>query len=324
MPAPRVSVIVPTYNRATFLPHLLDSLLAQTMRDWEAVVVDDGSGDDTVACVRAYMRRDERVRLFVQPRNGGLPAAINRGLRAARGEYLTYCGDDDLYTPDALERLAAVLDGDAAAGLVGADFEQFYDDGRPPVTVRLQPPPVGYGPVVGPGRLFRRSVVDTIGDFDPAFELVEDLDFFLRAERAGVGLRQVDRVLYRFRLHGSGLTARRWEVQAAAAATLLLHGASTLREHLNVLLVAHARARGLVGVPSRFRRVRIKLAALVRLLPLWWRGRSAFSEVRRSLVLWMWPRAERDGLPPVRCAPWRAPPPPDGPEVFAEPRADGS
>ncbi len=99
---PFFSVIVPTYNQARYLGEALDSLLAQTDPDWEAVVVNDGSTDSTPEVLEAYLKRDERFRA-VHKENGGVASALNEGLRQANGEWVCWLSSDDLFEPRKLQ-----------------------------------------------------------------------------------------------------------------------------------------------------------------------------------------------------------------------------
>ncbi len=103
---PAVSVIVPFYNVEAYLAECLDSVLAQDFEDFEVLLVDDGSPDGSRAIAEGYVRRDPRLRLLTRP-NGGLGAARNTGVRAARGEFLTFVDSDDLLPPGALRVLVA-------------------------------------------------------------------------------------------------------------------------------------------------------------------------------------------------------------------------
>ena len=95
------SVIIPAYNSAAFLPQALDSLLSQTMDDFEVVIVNDGSTDNTQEIIDAYCARDARIRCFTQE-NAGVSAARNRALLEANGDYVTFLDADDYYAPDTL------------------------------------------------------------------------------------------------------------------------------------------------------------------------------------------------------------------------------
>ncbi len=99
---PTFSIIVPTYNQEEYLPAALDSILAQTCSDWEAVVVNDGSTDGTRQILDAYTARDSRIRV-IHKANGGVASALNRGLAEAQGEWFNWLSSDDLFEPHKLE-----------------------------------------------------------------------------------------------------------------------------------------------------------------------------------------------------------------------------
>lgn len=102
---PKISVIIPVYNKEAYLAECLDSVLGQTLRDIEVVVVDDGSTDSSKSVVERYMHDDGRVRLVSQE-NMGVAAARNKGMEEACGEFISFCDPDDfLSSPDALEKL---------------------------------------------------------------------------------------------------------------------------------------------------------------------------------------------------------------------------
>ena len=105
---PKVSVIVPTHDRADLLPRAIDSVLAQTYGDYEIVIVDDCSADDTQDVIARFS--DPRIRSFRHDRNMGQSAAINTGIAHARGEYIGFLDDDDEWMPGKLEGQVALLD----------------------------------------------------------------------------------------------------------------------------------------------------------------------------------------------------------------------
>ena len=105
----RFSVIIPSYNSAAFLPQALDSLLSQTTGDFEIVVVDDGSTDDTQQILDAYAAKDPRVRC-VRQENAGVSAARNNGLAAAKGDWVTFLDADDTYAPDTLQAFSTAIE----------------------------------------------------------------------------------------------------------------------------------------------------------------------------------------------------------------------
>jgi len=98
---PSVSIVLCTYNRAVLLPRALRSALAQTIRNWQLVIVDDGSTDDTALVLDSFLRRDDRI-VLVRQRNRGLAAARNVGIGVSEGEFVSFLDSDDAYTPDHL------------------------------------------------------------------------------------------------------------------------------------------------------------------------------------------------------------------------------
>ncbi|MCL1870351.1 MAG: glycosyltransferase [Promicromonosporaceae bacterium] len=113
MSVPRVSVICPTYNRSTAIRDTIDSVLAQSFKDWELLVVSDGSTDDTDDVVQAAARRDRRVRLVRTSAHGDPSEPRNLGLGEARGDVVAYLDHDDRYRTDHLERVVALIDAGA-------------------------------------------------------------------------------------------------------------------------------------------------------------------------------------------------------------------
>jgi len=118
---PKVSVLIPTYNYARFLPEAIESVLSQDFADCEILVCDDASTDDSAAVIRAYGARDPRIRVQLNKKNLGMVANWNWCLGQARGEYVKFLfGDDRLVSPRALRRLAALLDAEPSATLAAS------------------------------------------------------------------------------------------------------------------------------------------------------------------------------------------------------------
>ena len=113
--APRVSVVIPTYNRAGCLPRAIDSVLAQTFDDYEIIVIDDGSSDNTSEVLAAY---GDRV-CVVKQVNQGVSAARNHGIRVARGEFVAFLDSDDEWLPRKLEAQVQYLNSHSDVGFAG-------------------------------------------------------------------------------------------------------------------------------------------------------------------------------------------------------------
>ncbi len=122
---PLVSAVVPTYNRAHYIAETLDSILAQTYRPIEIVVVDDGSTDDTEAVLEPYR---DKARCIRQP-NQGLAAARNTGLLASTGEYVAWLDSDDIWNPEKIALQVAFLEQHRDHALIGTQFSAFDENG---------------------------------------------------------------------------------------------------------------------------------------------------------------------------------------------------
>lgn len=180
-----VSVVIPTYDRSQLVRRAIDSVLAQTFRDFELLVIDDGSTDDTVQAIRRY--QDPRIRLIQLPENRGVSAARNRGLSEAAGEFVAFLDSDDEWTPEKLERqVQRFLSAPANVGLIYTGGYTL-NEGRAPTRFT----PVHRGdlfPVLleenvihaTPSVMIRRSVVDRVGNFDEDIPAIEDYDYWVR------------------------------------------------------------------------------------------------------------------------------------------------
>ncbi len=211
---PLCSVIIPCYNQASYLTAALDSVLAQTSVDWEAIVVDDGSSDGTSEVAAAYAARDRRIRPLRQD-NQGLAGARNTGIGAARGAYLAFLDADDAWEPEFLATCVETLE--ARADLLGVYTRNLHIDGA-----GNQLPMPG-GQVFAPDRLYSRllqggffppcavvvrtEAVRAAGLFDGQLDGrgTEDWDLWLRLAARG-GLAGIDRPLARYRVQTGSMS----------------------------------------------------------------------------------------------------------------------
>ena len=184
LPDPRVSVVIPAYNHGAWIEETLEAVVRQTFTEWEAIVVDDGSTDDTGEVARRFA---PRVR-YVRQENAGVSAARNNGLAKTTGRYVTFLDSDDLFRPNGLEVLVAALDRDPSLGMVYGSQCRLkdglvFDCSTPchrgdillPLLLKDQSFRLSSGTT-----LIRRDVLQAVQAFDPRFSTSADYDLWLR------------------------------------------------------------------------------------------------------------------------------------------------
>ncbi len=190
MADPKVSVVIPTYNRADLIGLALESIQRQSFRDYEIVVIDDGSKDGTDAVVAAQAPEAR----YTWQENVGIPEAINVCVRAARGEYIAFLGSDDALLPGALERQVAALDANPNVGMVHGAAWLMDEAGRLTEVLRPRFANGDYvrdglaervdllftNHIVAPTVMIRRQCFDEAGLFDLRLGLYEDWNMWNR------------------------------------------------------------------------------------------------------------------------------------------------
>jgi glycosyltransferase involved in cell wall biosynthesis len=201
---PSVSIIVPAYNRETYVRDAIRSLQTQPCVEADIIVVDDGSTDGTIGIVRSIAAADSRIRL-IEKSHGGVAAARNTGVRAARGDYVTFLDSDDLCAPERIARqIGKLSDRPDIAGVVGHSI-WFTRMG------------VGFRPAEGSrwhrlldiclgNALFRRSIFDEFGLFDEKLAYAEDIDFYFRLFEADARLIIEVEIANYYRMHSENMT----------------------------------------------------------------------------------------------------------------------
>lgn len=222
MTAAEISIVLPTHNGQRHLDEAVKSILAQTIGNWELILVDDASTDQTPQKVAAWAERDPRIRAICLSENRKLPGALNEGFRHATAEFLTWTSDDNWYAPEALARLLEVLRTQPDVDVVYSDYTLVDSDGTPIGVHRTGPrEELVVRNSVGACFLFRRPVFERLNGYDERLFLTEDYDFWLRASLE-FSFRPVHEPLYFYRQHAQSLTARQQpEISQAAEMALL-------------------------------------------------------------------------------------------------------
>lgn len=292
--SPAFSVVVAAFNSAARIAETLNSVLDQTRPELELIVVDDGSSDRTAAVAEELAAGDRRIRVLRQS-NRGTVAARNAGLAAARGEYVSFLDDDDLWLPDYLEAVAARLERGAGVGLVHTDawvldaasggvgrrtaLERF----ALPVRRSLR----AAEPAAAEAALLRvnfvttcaatvsRPALDAVGELDPSIRGCDDWDLWLRIAGAGFGVACIEEPLAVLRKRSDSVGSDRSMMAANSRLVLeraLRRGPATprarriARRHLRLVAREADALRGasrpvsaLAGIARRLGRKRIPL-----------------------------------------------------------------
>lgn len=210
---PLVSIVIPTWNRQQLVQEAIASVIAQTYGNWELIVVDDGSSDDTVAELRKLT--DPRLRLIARPHSGVTAMSRNHGIEGARGELVAFLDSDDLWLPQKLEAQVRALT-ESSAGWCYCNYS-LIDENRRDIPLRagrfrplsgeiIEPLLLGRTAIHVDCLLIRSDVLKSVGQFDSSLRKREDLDFDFRLALAAEAVA-LDEVLARVREHPSRKTA---------------------------------------------------------------------------------------------------------------------
>ena len=201
-----ISIVLPVYNGATHLAYSIESVINQVYQNWELIIVNDCSTDDSLAIAESYQKKDSRIRVISNEKNLKLPLTLNAGFSQAKGEYFTWTSDDNMYKPEALRRLAQELDQDADCVMVYSDCTIIDSDGKEigPAPC-MEPEQIVVGNVFGACFLYRAEVARKVGLYDANLFLAEDYDYWMRIYRNGK-IKYVKESLYLYRHHDGSLT----------------------------------------------------------------------------------------------------------------------
>jgi glycosyltransferase involved in cell wall biosynthesis len=261
---PLVSVVIPAFNAASVVQETLESVRAQTFRNFEAVIVDDGSSDGTAAIVRRFCEKDPRFCL-IQQDNRGVSAARNAALERARGEFIAFLDADDVWLPEKLARQMELFRADPRANFGYTNFCGW--DGRhdsPPFYRTDRPLPDGdtsfrlvFSNVYGLSTVVvRRETISAAGRFDgAAFDRSEDWDYWLRIAERGLWARGTRESLMRYRRWSGNKSSQKLEMAEADVCVLESNLRATQRLELRPLYkssLAFARGRLELARARRF------------------------------------------------------------------------
>lgn len=204
---PLISVVLPVYNGAKYLNNSIDSILKQTYSNFELIAVNDCSTDNTLEILEAYAKKDSRVKVICNKENLKLPKTLNVGFAQAKGEFLTWTSDDNMYKENAFEVLLNALKSNSGVDLVYSDYTYIDVDGCI-IGMEIAPEPENIiaGNVCGASFMYSREIAERIGEYDADLFLAEDYDYWIRIFFNGKIMHLSDN-LYFYRRHSQSLTA---------------------------------------------------------------------------------------------------------------------
>jgi len=213
---PIVSIFIPVYNGEKYLSQALDSLLEQTFKDFEIIIVNDGSTDRTQIISEQYASKDNRIRIVNHENNKGLSAARNTGYSSSNplSKFLMNHDSDDISLPTKLEKLVAFLEANQDIDAVGT-FAEYFDDqvnylGKPAIEWKPEAIKSTFGEVnsmIVSATLVRREMFDNVAPFRKEYGGCDDYDFWSRALISGYKLANIPEVLHKIRLHSQSIGA---------------------------------------------------------------------------------------------------------------------
>lgn len=210
---PKISVVLPTYNGAKFLSASISSLINQTEKDWELIIVNDCSKDNTLEIANNFAAKDRRISVYTNESNKKLPASLNVGFAKAQGKYLTWTSDDNLYKPDALKMMSEYLDRHPKTDMVSMNMDIIEETGeifQPDLYSKQQYHRCAAELLdhcnVGAAFMYRRSIAQKVGDYDTFTFCAEDYDYWCRIALQGV-IDYTDDNIYQYRKNSQSLSA---------------------------------------------------------------------------------------------------------------------
>ncbi len=202
-----LSIVLPSYNGEKYLEESINSIRNQTLSDWELILVDDGSEDSTLAIMERFTKIDDRIKLVHNKKNTNLPYSLNKGFQRAKGKYLTWTSDDNLYFKEALEKMFCFMECNIEVYMICADMEYIDEDGR-----YIKDAPVydankfWYNNNVGACFMYRRDVLTTIGEYSTTLFGIEDYDYWIRVRKKFGKIIRLSEKMYSYRIHEGSLS----------------------------------------------------------------------------------------------------------------------
>jgi glycosyltransferase involved in cell wall biosynthesis len=213
MSQPLVSVVMSVYNEQDFLAETVDSILSQTFRDFEFIIVDDGSTDATAEILNKFSKVDRRIKIVSLTKNAGIARATNQGVRGAEGKYIAIMDSGDIAHPRRLEKQVAFLMANEDVVILGTQGRWIDEGGRTIgrwwLPLRIDGEALfRTGGAIHPSIMVRSELFHKIGLYDESLVVSQEFDLYMRALVAGLGIANLEEELICLRERGGGMTLR--------------------------------------------------------------------------------------------------------------------
>jgi glycosyltransferase involved in cell wall biosynthesis len=210
----KVSVIIPIYNRADLLPRAMSSVLNQTFQDFELIIVDDGSTDNTKQVVEEFQKKDKRIKYIWQENSGGPAKPRNIGIKDSQGEYIAFLDSDDDWLPEKLEKQLEIFEKNRQTnlGFVGCNAlivkEDKIQEYKTPKYKNILPK-ILEGCFIWScsSVIIKKLVLDKVGFFDENLKIGDDWDMWIRIIINGYSFDFVDEPLFKYYIHSGNISA---------------------------------------------------------------------------------------------------------------------
>jgi glycosyltransferase involved in cell wall biosynthesis len=211
---PTISIVLPTHNGSRYIDQSIDSVVRQTFQDWELIIVNDASSDNTPDIIDRWASLDDRITAVHLKKNRKLPGALNDGFAQARGAFHTWTSDDNWYHSQALELMAAVLTKEEDISVVCADRTNVDQFGSPiELSEAGSAEDLHIMNRIGACFLYRREVTDALNGYDEELFGAEDYDFWLRAALQ-FRFYRIPEPLYSYRYQPASISATKYHLIA--------------------------------------------------------------------------------------------------------------
>jgi glycosyltransferase involved in cell wall biosynthesis len=217
---PQISVLLPVYNAEKTIAMAIESILNQSFKDFELILIDDGSRDQTLKVIEPYLAKDSRIVLLKNPQNMRLAKSLNRGIEIARGKYLARMDADDYSYPDRFEKQFSYMEAHPDVGISGGTME-VVDANDNLTSIRryfledeiIRQNIFYFSPFCHPAIIMRKSVIDQVGGFVHEYNPAEDYELYFRIGKISK-FGNLDDVLLRYKILDSSMTGKQtWAME---------------------------------------------------------------------------------------------------------------